>query len=153
MRFRIWNSQEEFLSVELWKQPISIHANKSAYQWGHEACCIRSHVSLGEGNACVPRFSLYKIPSHGRASVLEALGWSTCGPFAGNKMENPICNCRSSLWVTDDLKGSAGQRVTTHYGAGWLPTWPRPPHRRGERRECVSGRQPACPRVHPFLAY
>lgn len=48
-RFRIWSTQEELLSVGLWKQPISIRANKSAYQWGHEACSIWSHVSLARG--------------------------------------------------------------------------------------------------------
>ena len=142
-RFRIWSIQEEFLSVGLWRQPISIHANKSAYQWGHKACSIQSHVSLARGMLVFRAFfSLYKIQLHGRAAVLEALEWSTCGAFTGNKMEDPICNFRSSLWVTDDLKGSAGQRVTAHHGVGWLPMWPGPPHRRASRGNvCLGGSQ------------
>ena len=102
-RFRIWSIQEEFLSVGLWRQPISIHANKSAYQWGHKACSIQSHVSLARGMLVFRAFfSLYKIQLHGRAAVLEALEWSTCGAFAGNKMEDPICNFRSSLCVSEE---------------------------------------------------
>lgn len=101
-RFRIWSIQEEFLSVGLWRQPISIHANKSAYQWGHKARSIRSHVSLARGMLVFHAFfSLYKIQSHGRAAVLEALEWSTCGAFAGNKMEN----------LPADFPGGPGARI------------------------------------------
>ena len=149
-RFRIWSVQEEFLSVGLWRQPISIHANKSAYQWGHKACSIRSHVSLARGMLVFHAFfSLYKIQSHGRTAVLEALEWSTCGAFAGNKMENPICNFRSSLWVTGQCR-SEGHRSSR---CGLAPRMARASPPESEQRECVSGRQPACPWVHPFLAY
>jgi hypothetical protein len=68
---------------------------------------------------------------------------SICGPFAGNKMKNPICNCRIRLWMIDDLHGSLGQRVTANHGAAWLPQWPTPPSW-GVRRVSLSGSQPAC---------
>lgn len=130
-----------FQDFEFWGSILdSVIRKTPSFHVGKQACLLkRSQLPLApvlfstsEDNDGFAGFSVDQINVawQSQLSWMEALGRGICGPLAGNKMENPICNCRSSLGVTDDLHHRAGQRVTANHGAGWLPAWPGPPHRR-----------------------